>query len=81
MLRAHFEPAAVKYVVCVSGEKAGLKDTPGVIPGRVTDYIAGELPRRTYDFYLCGRGEMIRDVTHLIDDRFAGSKVYTEVFF
>ena len=29
----------------------------------------------------CGRGEMIRDVTWRIDDRFAGSRVYSEIFY
>ena len=49
--------------------------------GRVTDYIQDRLPRGIYDFYLCGRREMIRDVTLLIDERFEGSLVYTETFY
>jgi len=33
------------------------------------------------DFYLCGRQDMIRDVTLLIDEEFQGSLVYSEVFY
>jgi len=49
--------------------------------GTVTHYLGQELEPKTYDFYLCGRNEMIRDVTWLIDERFAGSMVYTELFY
>jgi hypothetical protein len=47
----------------------------------VTDYIRNRLPPRTYDFYLCGRQDMIRDVTLLVDERFDGSLVYSEIFY
>ena len=40
-----------------------------------------KLARRAYDFYLCGREEMIRDVTLLVDEAFPGSRVYAEIFF
>ncbi len=32
-------------------------------------------------FYLCGRSEMIRDAIRIIERRFSGSHVYTEIFF
>ena len=51
------------------------------ILGRVTEYLDQHLTPGTYDFYLCGRSEMIRDVTLLIDERFPGSLVYTELFY
>ena len=31
--------------------------------------------------FLCGEREMIRGVTLLVDERFPGSRVYTEVFY
>ena len=49
--------------------------------GRVTDYLRNELPLSTYDFYLCGGREMIRDVTLLVDEQFPGSYIYTEPFY
>jgi len=53
---------------------------PCVSPVRVTDWAAGHLAPGRYDFYLCGNREMIRDFTLLVDERFAGSRVVTEVF-
>jgi hypothetical protein len=32
-------------------------------------------------FYLCGRREMIREVTLLVDEKFAGSFLFTEPFY
>lgn len=69
---------ATGYVACLSGS------SPAPVahhPGRVTGYIENHLPRRACDFYLCGRQEMIRDVTLLIDEGFQGSLVYSEVFY
>jgi ferredoxin-NADP reductase len=48
--------------------------------GRVTGYLEGHLPLGAYDFYLCGRGEMIREVILLADQKFPDSLVYTEPF-
>ncbi|MGD2272061.1 MAG: FAD-binding oxidoreductase [Desulfobacterales bacterium] len=49
--------------------------------GRVTGYLEKHLPHGSYDFYLCGRRDMIRDVILLVDDHFRGSLVYTEIFY
>lgn len=49
--------------------------------GRVTDYLPRHLPPANYDFYLCGRREMIRDVTLLVDELFEESFIYTETFY
>ncbi|MEJ2474129.1 MAG: FAD-binding oxidoreductase [Desulfobacterales bacterium] len=73
-----FRTKARRYVVCLSEEDPSVA---GMFHGRVTDYIASQLEPDRYDFYLCGRGEMIRDVTWLVDDRFPGSMVYTEIFY
>jgi benzoate/toluate 1,2-dioxygenase reductase component len=73
-----FRTKARRYVVCLSEEDPS---EAGTFHGRVTDYMASRLEPDRYDFYLCGRGEMIRDVTWLVDDRFPGSMVYTEIFY
>jgi hypothetical protein len=39
------------------------------------------MPRIPYDFYLCGRGDMVRDVTLIVDELFSGSLLYTETFY
>jgi NAD(P)H-flavin reductase len=49
--------------------------------GRVSDYLEAHLPDGAYDFYLCGRQDMIRDVTLLVDEKFPGSLVYAETFY
>ncbi len=74
-----FQSTADAYVPCISG-----KTSPAariMYEGRVTSYMEKELPSGAYDFYLCGRSEMVRDVTWLIDERFPDSKVYSEIFF
>jgi ferredoxin-NADP reductase len=76
-----FRRAARLYVPCLSadGDEAGCGDH--VFRGRVSHYLAEHLSPNVYDFYLCGRQEMIRDVTLLVDERFPGSLIYTEAFY
>jgi ferredoxin-NADP reductase len=76
-----FRAAAGSYVPCLSRGSAVSCVRHEVFFGRVNEYIEGHLPRRGYDFYLSGRGEMIRDVTLLVDDLFPDSRVYSEIFF
>jgi len=45
------------------------------------DYIENHLPPLVYDFYLCGRSDMIRDVILIVDEKFPGSYVYTEIYY
>jgi NAD(P)H-flavin reductase len=76
--RDFLQSRAAAYVACLSGT------SPAPVAhhaGRVTGYIENRLPRRACDFYLCGRQEMIRDVTLLIDEGFQGSLVYSEAFY
>jgi ferredoxin-NADP reductase len=73
-----FRSKARRYVVCLTEEDPS---EAGTVKGRVTDFLASRLEPDRYDFYLCGRGDMIRDVTWLVDDRFPGSMVYTEIFY
>ena len=49
--------------------------------GKMVDLLKQHLKPERYDFYLCGWQKMIKDVTHLVDDRYPGSHLYTEVFY
>jgi benzoate/toluate 1,2-dioxygenase reductase subunit len=74
---AFFRSVSGRYVPCITQASEG----EGIFRGRVTDYVNSMMPRKAYDFYLCGRAEMIRDVTLLVDAHFPGSLVYTETFY
>ncbi len=76
-----FSKTATRYVPCISKEVVEDGKVPGMFQGKTTRFIRTELERGKYDFYLCGREEMVRDVTLLTDDFFPGSLVYSEVFF
>ena len=69
-----------RYVPCLS-EAAGPGTVADAFFGRVTDYLTDRLTPNIYDIYLCGRGEMIRDAIHILDQRCPGSYVYSEAFF
>ena len=76
-----FRSKTKQYIPCLTGppcKPSWLKD---FFSGRVTDYLEIRLPFNAYDFYLCGRSDMIRDVTLLVDDKFHGSYIYSEIFF
>jgi benzoate/toluate 1,2-dioxygenase reductase subunit len=77
--RAFLEQRARRYVACLS-ERAPQGD-PRAFHGRVTAYLAEHLTAAPYDFFLCGRGEMIRDAVLLVDRLFPGSLVYAETFY
>jgi benzoate/toluate 1,2-dioxygenase reductase subunit len=69
------------YLPCISDVvKTSDSDFPA-FSGRVTDYLEKTLPPGRYDFYLCGRSDMIRDATRIIDRRFSDSRVFTETFY
>jgi benzoate/toluate 1,2-dioxygenase reductase component len=76
--REFIQPRAAAFVACLSG---GRPAGPARFSGRVTDYLRDRLPPAAYDFYLCGRQEMVRDATLLIDERFPESLVYSEIFY
>ncbi len=78
---SYFSKTATRYVSCISKAVVENGKEPGMFQGKATRFIRTELERGKYDFYLCGREEMVRDVTHLVDDFFPGSLVYSEVFF
>jgi len=76
-----FRRAARLYIPCLAADADGAGSDENTFRGRVSHYLAEHLPPNAYDFYLCGRQEMIRDVTLLVDERFPGSLIYTEAFY
>ena len=70
------EASAARYVPCLSRETGS-----GRFAGRVTGWAAVHLPSGTYDFSLCGNRRMVRDFLAIVDERFPGSRVFTEIFF
>lgn len=77
--RRFLEARAGRYVGCLTRERPPLP--AGTRAGRVTEALREDLTPGRYDFYLCGRGEMIRDALQVIDARFPGVRVFTEAFF
>ena len=71
--------AADRYMPCISGEPPR-EPLPAVFAGRVDQYLSTVFPEGVYDFYLCGRAGMIRDVIRVIDLRFKASRVFMEAF-
>ncbi len=69
-----------RYVPCISRLSEKERETIDCHPGRVTDFLEKELPVGAYDFYLCGRRDMIRDATAIIDRRFDGSRLFVEPY-
>ena len=74
------EPAAKLYVPCVSRPREGGGGS-GCFRGRVTDYLEKRIPGETYDFYICGGGDMVTEVMDSIDRLFPESRIFTEKFY
>jgi NAD(P)H-flavin reductase len=79
--RQELASAAKNYVPCLSIAPEAQGDETPPFKGRVTHYIEHILPPETYDFYLCGSGDMIRDATAVIDRRHPGSSIFCEPFY
>jgi ferredoxin-NADP reductase len=76
-----FDRMTSNYVPCLP-EAAAPDPLPiGIFRGDAASYLIKNLQPGSYNFYLCGEREMIRGVTLLADERFAGSHVYTEVYY
>jgi ferredoxin-NADP reductase len=78
---ALFKESTRKYIPCLSREATKPSGLAHYYNGRVSAYLEDRFPAGVYDFYLCGRREMIRDVTLLVDKLFPGSRIYTELFY
>lgn len=76
-----FRSSRCSYFPCVSDASCADRMPPGALLGNVSECVLKELRSGEFDFYLCGRRKMIRDLTQLIDESFPGSLVYREVFF
>ena len=76
-----FQQSRCQYVPCVSGDVTTDRMPSGLLQGNLSDCIRKEMGSGEFDFYLCGRREMICDLTKLVDDHFPKSLVYREVFF
>ena len=76
-----FRKIASNYVPCLLKPSAADPSPPGTFHGNAAGFLRKNLAPASYDFYLCGEREMIRGVTLLVDERFPGSRVYTEVFY
>lgn len=72
--------AADRYIPCVSGPIKPGTMVLDLYRGRVTDYLDRYLKPAAYDFYLCGSGAMIHDVTHFLDQYCPGTRIYSESF-
>lgn len=72
--------AVQPYIACIGGLSTIIENGIEVYPGHVTDYLKSALTPGTYDFYLCGRRDMIRDATAIIDGRFGDSRLFIESF-
>ncbi|RJQ65633.1 MAG: hypothetical protein C4519_27505 [Desulfobacteraceae bacterium] len=78
--RSELAPAARRYIPCISGPFKPER-VPEAFAGRVDACLDNRFEPGAYDFYLCGRADMIRDVMRLVDQRFEGSFVFSEAFF
>jgi len=74
-------PSARKYLPVVWESPEEVQASSGLFHGKMVNLLAQHLEPGRYDFYLCGWQKMIKDVTHLIDDRFPDSRIYTEIFY
>lgn len=72
--------AARRYIPCLSGQ---IKQGTALLDlhrGYVTDYIDRHLKPGLYDFYLCGARAMIHDMTHILDQHYPDTRIYSEAY-
>jgi len=79
--QSYFHKITPKYFSCLSAAPTTESLLPGLFCGKIAECIRKNLRPGSYDFYLCGEREMIREVTRLIDEIYPESRVYTEVFY
>ncbi len=78
--RKELVAAARQYIPCLSGTGASEAVMLGGYHGHVTAYTRANLPSGLYDFYLCGSRAMIHDMTHLLDQYYPGTRIYSEAY-
>ncbi len=79
--QSYFRKITPKYFPCLSEAPVTEASPPNLFGGRLSKCIRENLRPGSYDFYLCGEREMLREVTLLVDEIYPESRVYTEVFY
>jgi ferredoxin-NADP reductase len=79
--QSYFHKITPKYFACLSEAPSKASSFPNLYFGEISECIRKNLRPGSYDFYLCGEREMIREVTLLVDEVYPESRVYTEVFY
>lgn len=79
--QSYFQKITPKYFSCLPETPSKKSSFPNLYCGKISECIRKNMHPGSYDFYLCGEREMIREVTHLVDEIYPESRVYTEVFF
>ena len=77
----YFQEHTSTYFSCLTGVPNAEPSLPNLFRGKISECIRKNLRPGSYDFYLCGEREMLREVTHLVDEIYPESRVYTEVFY
>jgi ferredoxin-NADP reductase len=78
----YFQTLNSAYFSCLTDIPAVTEPSmPTLFRGKISACIRKNLRPGSYDFYLCGERETIRDVTHLVDEMYPESRVYREVFY
>lgn len=80
LYRRELTLAANRYIPCLS---APVKPGTALLDlhrGYVTDYVDRHLKPGLYDFYLCGARAMIHDMTHILDQHYPGTRIYSEAY-
>jgi len=79
--QSYFHKITPKYFACLLEAPISKSILPDSFCGKISECIRKNLQPGSYDFYLCGERETIRDVVPLIDQIYPESRVYTEVFY
>ena len=79
--QSFFHEITPKYFSCLPKAPSPEPSFPNVFCGKISECIRKNLRSGSYDFYLCGEREMIREVILLVDEMYPQSRVYTEVFY
>ena len=79
--KSYFQKITPKYFSCLPVTPGKESSSSKLYHGKISECIRKNLHPGSYDFYLCGEREMIREVTQLVDEIYPESRVYTEVFF
>jgi len=79
--KSYFQKITPKYFSCLPVTPGKESSSSKLYHGKISECIRKNLHPGSYDFYLCGEREMIREVTSLVDEIYPESRVYTEVFY